>query len=305
MKYCPYLSPELEDFWKLYQRQLKSEKTRSTYWSDIVSFINFAGKDFLDITQSDVDRFYFYHAKEKPIKLATLQKKFRELSAFSDFIADNIASQLGNEAYYENYFYGKLADLNAMVKMAKGHIPTVKEMDKLLNVAKENMMHYAMFTLAFRCAVKPSELLKIRPGDFMERQGSLYLEIGEKNSRRVIPLPEDMTAILGQYNEKRSKDASYYFYKKSMEKLNERALERLVQDYALKAGIPPITMYGIRDAAVALMCASGAKDSYIARDCGLTERAVERYKEIIPAYTLKESAIGLVRIRVLPADSAN
>ena len=78
-----------------------------------------------------------------------------------------------------------------------------------------------------------------------------------------------------------------------------------MQDYALKAGISPITMYGIRDAAVALMCTSGAKDSYIARDCGLTERAVERYKEIIPAYTLKESAIDLVQIRVLPVDSIN
>lgn len=302
MKICPYLSPELEDFWKLYERQLKSQKTRSTYWSDIVSFIKFAKKDFLAITQNDVDLFYRYHTKDKPIKLATLQKKFRELSAFSDFIAENITFQLGDDAYFENFFHGKLADLNAMVKMAKGHIPTLKEMDKLLKSAKGNIMHYTIFTLIFRCAVKPSELLKIKPEDFMESKGNRYLEIGEKNSKRVIPLPEDVTAVLDQYNAKRETAASYYFYKNSMEKLNERALERLVQDYALKAGISPITMYGIRDAAVALMCTSGAKDSYIARDCGLTERAVERYKEIIPAYTLKESAIGLVQIRVLPAD---
>lgn len=303
MENISYLSPELEDFWALYEKQLKSEKTKRTYWSDIISFIKFVKKDFLDISQNDVDLFYLYHTKEKPIKLATLQKKFRELSAFSDFISDNIASRLGDDVYFENYFYGKLAELNALVKMAKGHIPTIREMDKLLKAAKGNIMHYAMFTLIFRCAVKPSELLKIRLSDFMESQGHRFLEIGEKSSRRIIPLPEDVAAVLDQFDLKREKNTSYYFYKTPLEKLNERTLERMVQDYALKAGIPPITMYGIRDASVALMCTSGATDFLIARDCGLTERAVERYKEIIPAYTLKESAIHLMQIRVLPPEN--
>ncbi len=302
MKKCFYLSPELEDFWALYKRQLKSEKTIRTYWSDIINFINFTEKDFLDITQNDVDRFYLYHTKTKPIKLATLQKKFRELSAFSDFISENIGSRLGDEVYFDNFFYGKLADLNAMVKMSKGHIPTLKEMDKLLTASKDNVMHYAIFTLIFRCAVKPSELLKIKPSDIIESHGEYYLEIGEKSNKRMIPLPEDVIVILDQYNRIRSKDALHYFYKNPVESLSERTLERLAQDYSLKAGIPPITMYGIRDASIALMCTSKAKESLIARDCGLTERALERYKEIIPAYTLKESAISLVRIRVLPAD---
>lgn len=300
-----YISNEIRTlFWPLYARKLKSDKSRKTYWSDIVSFTEILKKDFLEITQEDVDYFYYYHTKKAPVKLATLQKKFRELSAFSDFIAENITGILGRDIIFENYFFSYLTELNAQVQMAKGHIPTVQEMDKLLQLAaKNNIMHYAIFTLIYRCAVRPSELIRIRPADFLYNPEGCYLKVGEKKKERIIPLPEDVTDILEQYKRTRLQQIPSFFYNKAHMPFNERALERLVQEYAENAGISPITMYGIRDASVALMCACGAPASNIARDCGLTEIGVERYQQIIPSYTLKESAINLMRIRILPFDT--
>lgn len=306
MKKIPYMSEEIQNqFWPLYETKLEPN-SRKTYWGDIKSFVRIVEKDFLDITQKDVDRFYRYHTQENPIKLATLQKKFRELSAFSDFIRENIADLLGNEATFENYFSDRLAELNAKVKMAKGHIPTIREMDKILRLAaKKNIMHYAIFSLIYRCAVKPMELTKILPTDFLNTPDGRYLQIGEKKSKRIIPIPDDITVILDQYNKTRNKHATYYFYQDTYKKINERTLERLAHEYSIDAGISPITMYGIRDASLGLMHASGATSASIARDTGLTEMGVERYKDIVPAYTLKESAIDLVRIRILPFGAEN
>lgn len=304
MKDNPYISDELETlFWPLYEKKLKSEKAKKTYWSDITSFIKIVKKDFLDITAADVDYFYDYHTQKVPIRLATLQKKFRELSAFSDFIVDNISALLGEGTTFENYFFDRLSELHEQVKMSKGHIPTLQEMDKLLQIAAtDNVMHYAILSLIYRCAIRPSELLKIKPTDFLKTPDGAYLKIGTgtKKKERIIPLPEDIVSILKEYDTIRNKQAIYYFYKKIYEPINERTLERLIQGYAQEIGMSPITLYGVRDASVALMCASGAPDSKIARDCGLTEIGVDRYKQLLPAYTLEDSAINLMRIRILP-----
>ena len=306
MKKIPYMSEEIQNqLWPLYETKLE-KNSRKTYWGDIKSFVQIVEKDLLDITREDVNRFYKYHTQEKPIKLATLQKKYRELSAFSDFICENIADLLGSDATFENYFADRLAELNAQVKMAKGHIPTIREMDKILNLAaKRNIMHYTIFSLVYRCAVKPTEVIKMVAADFFSTPDGHYLKIGEKKSERIIPLPDDVTAILEQYNAARDKHATYYFYQDTYKKINERTLERLVQEYSIEAGISPITMYGIRDASLGLMHACGATSASIARDSGLTEMGVERYKDLVPAYTLRESAIDLVRIRILPFGEEN
>ena len=299
-----YISKELETLiWPLYSKRLKSKDSKKMYWSDIIGFCNIVKKDLLDITEEDVELFYRYYTKESPVKLATLQKKFRELSAFSDFIAENALELLG-ESFFQNLFSSRLEEINAQVHMAKGHIPTVQEMDKLLQLAeKNNLMHYAIFSLIYRCAIRPSELIVIKPSDFIRNPEGLYLRIGEKKKERVIPLPDDMTTIIEQYEQVRKKSIAYFFYNdtfQTLRQLSERTLERLAQEYAQKANISPITMYGIRDASIALMCSCGAPASYIARDSGITEIAVERYRQLVPTYTLKDSAINLMRIRILP-----
>lgn len=297
MKKSSYLSDEISSiFWPLFCNNLKSTKTQQTYWSDINSFVDYVQKDFLEISPVDVENYYLFCTKDGSIKLATLQKKIRELSSFSDFIVENIEEQIG-ECDFSNYFFEKLGELNSLVKMSKGHIPTIKEMDKLLTAARNDIMYYTIMALIFRCAVKPSEIIKIRQCDFAQDQyGNCYLELGDKKSARTIPLPEDVVQILDSYNLQRKKTATFFFYKSTMEGLTERALERKIQDYASAAKVSPITMYGIRDASVALMCASGAPDSIIARDTGLTERGISRYKEIVPPYLLQHSAIGMVNI---------
>lgn len=301
MKKSPYLSEEMESiFWPAYSAKLKNDRARATYWSDINNFVTFIEKDFLDITAADVENYYLYHTEKKSIKLATLQKKFRELSAFSDFVSNTIALHLGKDESFENYFFDKLEELNRNVKMAKGHIPTIREMDRLLTAAKHDTMYYSIFSLIYRCAIRPSEAICLKYSDFLEQPDGRYLKIGKGKSNRIIPLPTDIISILDVYNKKRSSHAEYYFYKSTLEQLTDHILERKIQDYAIKAGIPQVTMYGIRDASIALMCANGASENLVARDAGISERAVGRYKDLFPLYTLKESAIDLVQIRIEP-----
>jgi len=291
------ISYETEALWSLYSRKLKNEKSKKGYWNDISEFISFSNKDFLEINQADVDYYYQYHLKERPIKLTTLQKKVRELSAFSDFAVEQLPFISNERDDFKNYFCEKLIDLNERVRMSKGHIPSIKEMDILLQASQDNFMHFAIFALIFRCAVRPMELIQIKISDLLIKEGKWYLAIGKTKEKRIIPLPEDIVSILQKYNQIREPYCEFYF-SKGMKKLNERYLERLVQEYARKAGIPPITLYGIRDASIAMMTAYAAPDFLIGRDCGITANTVDRYKGI-QTYPLEQSAIHFVKIRII------
>lgn len=164
--------------------------------------------------------------------------------------------------------------------------------------AKHDVMYCSIFPLIYRCAVRPSEAICLKYSDFIKQPDGRYLKVGKGKSGRIIPLPADIVSILDVYNKERNTLAEYYFYKSTLEQLTDHILECKIQDYAVKAGIPQVTMYGIRDASIALMCANGASDNLIARDAGISERAVGRYKELFPSYTLKESALDLVQIRI-------
>lgn len=286
MKQSIYISSTFLYYWELYKEKLSSIKSQYTYWSDLNSFVEFCKKDFLEIQLIDVDE--YYTKSMYSMKLSTLQKKIREFSAFSDFIIET------GEQDFENYFIEKLIDLNYKVKMSKQHIPSVEDMNKLLEVSKENILYYSIFALIFKCALKPKEIINIKPSDFFIKDITLYLIITGKKER-IIEIPDDIKEILNQYNNIRNVNSEYYF---GNNKIPERTLEYQMNRYAKKAGVPNITLYGIRNASIGTMTSSGISDKRISEMTGIGVDTIERYKQVIHI----PNEITLSRIKILPPD---
>lgn len=110
--------------------------------------------------------------------------------------------------------------------------------------AKHDVMYCSIFPLIYRCAVRPSEAICLKYSDFIKQPDGRYLKVGKGKSGRIIPLPADIVSILDVYNKERNTLAEYYFYKSTLEQLTDHILECKIQDYAVKAGIPQVTMYG-------------------------------------------------------------
>ena len=68
--------------------------------------------------------------------------------------------------------------------------------------------------------------------------------------------------------------------------------------YAKKAGIPNITLYGIRNASIGTMTSSGISDKRISEMTGIGVDTIERYKQIIHI----PNEITLSRIKILPVN---
>lgn len=262
--------------------KLKRNKTRNDYLFNINSICDYFRKDFLDITSSEAQKYFLHLSNDKgnPLTIKTLHAKLSSLRSISEFIYEN-REKYGLSKYYQNVFYNvSLEEFDYYIDKEK--IPTIEEMDQLLQACENDDMLFLIFSFILRCALTASEACSLTPKMIrVDARNHGFITFNKRNKYRYVKIPEDVMNLLTKYISKYG-EHEYLFYNKNGKPLSIRSLQTRLKSKLLDAGIDkPYTLQDLRNAAIAYMLKCGAKSKDIAEYTGISDRWIYRYNNVI------------------------
>lgn len=305
-----YFSDKFVDCFYLYLDDLASNGAAESYWSVVRILCDYTKKDFLDIDEHDADAFYKYmmvRAQEGSLKNTTVNMRLSCYKNLANFITTNFPTW----NYVNPFVRLRPLDYTAGIKPSK--IPTLKEIDAILDAAKESDMYYLIITLAFRVALSVADITSMRLHNVKNNDTGLYLHFAKKSrsdTEKVVPLPEDVSILLSDYiNSMPYVDADgHLFYNKYNNPLTMRNVDSAISKYVEKSGIDnKYTLKDLRSRAILDMVgASIDKDlpvEAVAAYAGIRDLRLNLY---VRAANLVESCpADLVNIQVKTGESRN
>ena len=281
-----FFDPEMQSIWKHFVSHFRNQNSAASYQSDTIEFLEFTEKSFLETTASDVENYYAIQQKkinEKELQPSTVAKKIRELNSLSAYIEEN------KEYYhikdnYQNHFAAYLPHIEKMSKFA--HSVPIEDIDKLLIAAQPDYMVYCIITLLYRMGLSSTEIVELMPEHFTIYDNGVYLRIPKR--RETCFVPEDVYKIIEKYLSQRL--------------LNTMYISRMMKKYTTLAGIPSYSAESLRNSCAYTMFAYDAKPEQVAREMGVTESQIRRYKNMNYMDTTSRAIRGLVKLKAEPPE---
>lgn len=286
---------QLQVIWQDFIAHFKSDATIPSYQSDIAEFLEYLHKDFLQITASDVAKYFSYQEKKieaKKLQPATLSKKIRELNSFFSYIIEN-KEYYDIPSTYQNHFDPYIKRVEKMSKYANS-IPT-EHIDKLLTAAQGDSMAYCLLGLLYRMGLSSTEIAELRPDDLAIYDNGVYLSISGRLEACFVP--EDVYKIILNYLPHRQ-DNDYLFYNSRGSKLNPMYISRLMKKYTTVAGIPSYSAESLRNSCVYTMFSYHAKPELIAKEMGVTDSRIRRYNDTNYIDSTSRAIRNMVKIKL-------
>lgn len=283
--------------WQDFTAHFRSETTAASYQADILEVMEYFQKDFLELGCREAHSYFEYlqeKVREKKIQPATMAKKFRELHSFAEFICENKEKYRVRQSY-EDVFYPYLKRVAKQEKYTKS-IP-VEELDRLLKAAEEDIMAYTILVLLLRVGLSSTEMIGLKPEDFSAYDNGVYVAV--EGRKEACFIPEDVFVVLEKYLQQRESHP-YLFYNQRGNALNLMYISRMMKKYTAVAGIPSYSAETIRNTCGVTMFAYGAEPEQVARQMGITEIQVHRYRNISYKENLQQAANNLVKLKVEP-----
>lgn len=296
---CEYLSPQFLEFWNIFSRSLKNQRTRENYFSSVCLLCEYTKCDFLSLTSYQVQAYFdeltAKSRKEHKPTYKTICSKLAMFHSISEYACTQ-KDQLNIPVDYKNIFLPiRIPEISEVLSV--GDVPTVKEVDKVLIACEKDTMLFCIVTLAFRCGLTASEICSLKPNQFFEDANKNHgIEFHRGKTIRRIKVPEDVMAIITPYVEKCPAGMDYLFYNKRGLPLKVRNLESYFSKALMKAGIPPLTIQDIRNSSVVYMLRYGADPEKTAEYFGVESRWMYRYAKVVEE--LSVSPIDLIHIKI-------
>ncbi|MBR4027475.1 MAG: tyrosine-type recombinase/integrase [Lachnospiraceae bacterium] len=293
-----YASKQLKTvIWQDFIKHFRNEVTALSYQTDICEFMNFSKADFIQLSAPMVDTYFHYleqRVKANVIKPNTMAKKFRELHSFAMFMYENREKYQLPEVF-QDYFFPYLKLVAKIEKYAKS-IP-IEDIDKLLFVAQDDLMAYCILTLMYRVGLASTEIVELKDKNFAAYDNGVYAFV--EGRKEPCFIPEDVFVILEQYMASRQAH-EYLFYNSRNNQLNIMYISRLMKKYTQLAGIPSYSAETLRNACAFTMFSYSAEPEQVARQMGITQIQIKRYKDVSYRDNLLREANQLVKLKVEP-----
>lgn len=277
--------------WENFIKRFKSSTTKASYESDIVEFCKFTGKNFENISEADVERYFsFLNVKieENKLKPLTVTKKFRELHSFASFCIQY------DGKVTKDYFFPYLRLLEKEKRNAKSI--SLYQMDALLDAASDNIMEYSILVLMYRAGLTSTEVIAINGnGEFFSHGSRVFLAVKERKD--PVSIPADTWNIIKEFRDQRE-DHESFFYNSRGRRLNTMYISRMMKKYCMKAGIPSCSAETVRNCCAFNMFAYGASPDQAAKYMGITQQQICRYKDESYKNRLLEQPEELVKIYI-------
>ncbi|MEM4330420.1 MAG: tyrosine-type recombinase/integrase [Candidatus Pacearchaeota archaeon] len=212
-----------EDFLKKLEVELKisksSENTSKNYLSNVKKFLDFIDKSPEEINEDDVKLF--------------LAEKMANSSASSIIVF------LSSLRYAFSLILKKDITENIRRPKKEKKLPSVlskEEVSRLLNVIN-NKKSNLMVSLLYACGLRVSELINLEVNDLNFEEKIGYVRQGKGRKDRIFNIPQSLLLKLKEYVEEKKKEGEKYLFGKNNKKISSRAVQKIVQRAAKKAGI--------------------------------------------------------------------
>nr|WP_305182524.1 tyrosine-type recombinase/integrase [uncultured Schaedlerella sp.] len=281
--------------WPDFTAHFRNKSTEASYRTDVIEFMSIYQMDFLQITDGTVED-YYAKMQEKVeaglVQPSTMAKKFRELHSLAAFICEE-RERYQIPGTFQDYFFPYLNHVAKIEKHAKS-IP-IDHIDQILAAAQDDEMAYCIFVLMQRAGLSSTEIAELKVEDFSAYDNGVYVFVTGRNGSCFVP--EDAFIILEKYLASRT-EQEYLFYNSRGNKLNTMYISRLMKKYTKAAGVPGYSAEALRNSCAVTMFAYNASPEQVARQIGVTEIQIKRYKNMAYRDSLMRAANGLVKIRV-------
>lgn len=134
---------------------------------------------------------------------------------------------------------------------------TKDEVRKLLDVSKNHLRDFTILTFLIYTGVRVGELVNLKVED-VNLEGKYVKIRGKGDKERLVPLSNELTAILSMYMEKKKNETEYLFESNRRKKFSPLTIQLMVRKYAKLANIPKkITPHKLRHTFATLALESG------------------------------------------------
>lgn len=280
-----YMSEEFKEILQSFLSSKKNKRTKTEYLGYIrILCDNFIKKDFLMITQEDAAS--AFHNMQERIRKGTLSYKTVcvRLSCY------NALSRFICQEYPEYEFKNPFRDIERPVvndKVSPAKIPSLEELDRIMGIAKENLMYYFILALTTRCGLTASQIVKLTKSNFFEEGNKmgLYLPNYERETKsKAILLPSDVMEIAKQYISSMIKikvdEEEHLFYNKRGNVLTLKNLSDNISDIVEQANVEfPYTMKDMRSRAILDLVEAGASEDDVQQYMGIGSMRTRQFFE--------------------------
>lgn len=275
-------------------------RTREEYFGYIRILCNkILFKDFLEITEEDAERafrLFRSRCKEGKLSIRTVKVRLACYNTFSRFI---------EEQHPEYSFINPFVNIEKPFltdAIAPSQIPDIKELDKILSVAKSEPMYYLIIAMTLRTGISASKILRLNMDSVHEEDGKVLLYVPDKSEKKevTIELPEDIGSLLLSYMEgiEEQDIEGHIFYNKHGNALTLKNIDSNVKRIVKEAGIDAdYTLKDLRSRAILDMLKAGATEKDVCEYVGIGGLRVRQFQNA--KGILRGCPADLVNFRVL------
>lgn len=289
-----YMSEKfLEKGWMPFEKNIKTQKNRENYFTNLCEISDRYQKDILQIDSFDMKDYYescvkqVTSGKKKP---STIKAKCYQLHATYNYLI--------KEGLYQDCNPVQLEALPSSEFIDPKKVPTLKQIDQLLEKARPYPSLYFTIALITRCALTPGEVCSIKLSDFMcDASGITGISLRYGANIRYIPIPDDVLELLGHYMVGQPK-SEYLLYNSKGKRLQLRDLEKRYKKYIYDNQDVEFTLASLRNSSIALMLASGAEEREVANFVNIQFHWIKRYEYVVKEF--QSTPIDCVQIQIKP-----
>lgn len=302
-----YFSEEFTAYLTTYTNSFRNERTAAETWGAVRVLCDYLKKDFLDIDGTDASHFFDYmasRASQGTLKSTTINSRKSIYNKLSVFLHEQYP-----EIEFTNPFV-LIRPLSHKACIKPSKIPTLAEIDAILEASKEEPMYYLILSLAFRAALTATNIISLRQDNIQKTDTGLcihYAGTGIKGDQ-IISLPDDIATLLSNYIAGMTyiDTAGHLFYNKYHNPLTLRNLDKAVEKFVSRSKIGgKYTLQDLRSRAILdMLNATLETDGNVNEVAAYTGIRDLRLNTYVGAANLVERCpAGLVNLMVKPIDN--
>lgn len=298
MRQSIYFSEKTKEVLESYTSDFKTEKARENYYGRVASICDFCKKDFLDLRQTDVQRYF------DSLSSASHNSRHMWLGIF------RVLAKEADRAYG----YNSLDSFRIRESLQRdsvkdpGDLPSLQDIDTLLVYLRDRGFSQllCMVTLMIETGLSVREIRELSCSNVcQDENGTVFLRfepVSPEGIARYVPLRAETAETVARLGSGRRdmSPGSPLFVNQSGQSVSERMLEIMLRRACSGAGIAPVRMRDLKDIARAAMFAGGAGAKEITLSTGATSRWFFRLDRVISS--LKTSAASHSMLKVVNQD---
>lgn len=302
-----YFSDEFTKYLKIYVSRMQNVRTAEEVWGAVRVLCDYLKMDFLELEGRDVETFFNYMAarvNQGTLRCTTYNSRKSIYGKLALFLHDEYPG-LG----FDNPF-ALIRPLSYTAGIRASKIPSLEDVDAVLEASKTEPMYYLILSLAFRAALTASQIVSLHRDNIYKDGNSVSIHIpgnGYKDDI-MIPLSSDLSELLARYisNMDYIDAEGHLFYNRYNNPMSIKNLDDAVARFVSASGIENrYTLQNLRSRAILDMLRASAEAGEDVKEVATYVNIRElRLNTYLSAALLAEKCpADLVNLMVKPLDA--